>query len=80
MRRIRKNNHLHDFRIGDFRYGMMDPADDWGEKDLRDERQFTTGKVLGTTIDQFVYEYDFGDGWTHAVRVQRLLPASETNN
>lgn len=57
------NSHLHSFAIGDALYGMQ--LDDYPEEEI-DEQEVT---VLQALQDQrrFVYDYDFGDSWTHAV-------------
>lgn len=67
--------HLHDFSIGGQRYGEPDP--DFPEVDVLDERRHTVGEVLGQATQRFTYTYDFGDGWEHAVKVEKRLPAVE---
>jgi hypothetical protein len=68
-----KNCHLHEFRVGDIRFGMID-ADD--ERLSVDERAAPIGAVAhaGST---FVYHYDFGDDWEHEVVVERVDPRGE---
>jgi len=61
------NSHLHSFTIGDTLYGMQ--ADDYPEEEL-DETEYTVTEVLRGNVGQFVYEYDFGDSWTHEVVVE----------
>lgn len=73
------NSHLHAWRIAGRRYGVPDPEwDTPGE--LLDERKFTVGSVLGDHIDEFVYDYDFGDGWEHRIVVEKRLPADPQCN
>jgi len=66
--------HLHEFEVGSRRYG--EPSDDvWPGM----ERTFSeNGVKLGTLVDQgvtrFRYLYDFGDGWEHAVAIEKVLP------
>ena len=55
------DSHLHQFEVGDIRYGAPDPDD----PDLRDERSATL-RDLPTAFD---YLYDFGDGWNHDVEI-----------
>lgn len=69
------DSHLHEFDVEGSRYGMPDPQEDFGEPSL-DERKFTVGDVLreGARAE---YLYDFGDGWRHQLKVERVaaLPA-----
>ena len=37
-----------------------------------DERKYTLGGVLGESVHEFVYEYDFGDGWRHRIKVKQV--------
>lgn len=73
------NSHLHAWRIGGQRYGVPDP--EWqAPGQVLDERQFTVGALLGERIDEFVYDYDFGDGWEHRVVVEKRLAADLERN
>lgn len=54
------NSHLHEFRVGTKRYGMVDVVEDldWDEEEaLLDERKFTVGSVLSDDLDCFEYEF-----------------------
>jgi hypothetical protein len=63
------NSHLHQVAIEGNFYGM--PDGEWMDgRPLLVEALFTLDDVLGTTVKAFVYEYDFGDGWSHDVTVQ----------
>ncbi|CAM5798333.1 plasmid pRiA4b ORF-3 family protein [Rhizobacter fulvus] len=73
------NSHLHAWQIDGRRYGVPDPEwDPPGE--LLDERKFTVGSVLGEHIDEFFYDYDFGDGWEHRIAVDKRLAADTERN
>lgn len=73
------NSHLHGWRIDGRRYGMLDP--EWeAPEDLLDERKFTVGAVLGEDIGEFVYLYDFGNGWEHRIVVEKRLEADPARN
>lgn len=62
------DSHLHDFRVGDARFGMADVAE---ELLLVDERAAPIGAVAcaGTTL---VYLYDYGDSWEHTITVESI--------
>lgn len=75
------NSHLHDCHIEQQRYGI--PDEEWvGSGDMRDERKFTVGAVLGEQVQvfSFSYSYDFGDGWDHHITVEERLPVQEGRN
>jgi hypothetical protein len=61
------NSHLHDFLIGDIRFGVIDTED---EMFLVDEEGAPLGAVAheGST---FIYRYDYGDDWEHQIKVER---------
>ena len=61
-------SHLHEFRMKDgTRIGLPDD-EGWPEPDeiLDDERTRLSRLALG---EQFIYEFDFGDGWLHLCTV-----------
>jgi hypothetical protein len=63
--------HLHEFIIGGTHYGMPDP--DWpaAERVVREDRATLTAALGGLTT--FAYLYDFGDGWDHKIKVEKIL-------
>lgn len=73
-----ENSHLHEFSIEGNRYGMPDP--EWPEPDVLNERKYKLGDLLGETVQQFSYSYDFGDGWEHKVVVEQRQAAVERRN
>ena len=70
------NSHLHEFRVGDTRYGEPDPEFDEG--DVRDERSVRLFEVAPGVNDTFRYEYDFGDRWEHLVVIEKILTPEES--
>ena len=66
-----QNSHLHEFRLGDRRVGVPDP--EAGE--IEDERKVRLAQVELQAGETFRYVYDFGDGWTHAILVEKVVPA-----
>lgn len=64
--------HLHRFQVGKKQYGTPDPMDaDFGIR-LIDERKVRLSEVIAGAGQRvkFVYEYDFGDGWQHAIKLE----------
>lgn len=64
------DSHLHLFRVGDDCYA---PPGDWdpiGE----DSRGVALVDLAAKKGARLVYEYDFGDGWTHDIVVESVLP------
>jgi hypothetical protein len=67
-----QDSHLHVFERGEERYGSADLEP---ELDIRDERQVTIGDLLTHEGDRLDYEYDFGDSWSHDVRLEAVEPS-----
>ena len=69
------NSHLHLFRAGGKDYGVPDPEfADLGQEMLN-EKRYTIADLTRKGKTKFVYEYDFGDSWTHEAKVEKVLPA-----
>jgi len=72
------NSHLHQFEIGGRRYGDPELLDDgWGDRDFVDSTKIRLSKLLEKKRKsyRFHYEYDFGDGWRHAIVYEGVQPA-----
>ncbi len=67
--------HLHQFIIGGEYYGEPDPEYDISE--TKEERAAKLSQVVPGEKARFIYEYDFGDGWEHALLVEKVLPRDE---
>ena len=65
------NSHLHQFNIAGKQYGI--PEEDWREMSPIDGRRVSLATCLSTGVSDFSYEYDFGDGWEHAIHVERIM-------
>jgi hypothetical protein len=65
--------HLHMFTKDGVHYGAPD-LDDMLE--LRDERAVKLSDLLAAVGDTMRYEYDFGDGWEHEIRLDELAAAA----
>jgi len=64
------DSHLHEFEVNGVRYGLPDPDCDVDE--VRDEARAKLCRLLGQG-DRMDYAYDFGDGWTHRLTVEKIL-------
>ena len=64
-----ENYHLHHFVKNRMIYGEPDP-DGW--IDCEDEMEYTICDLTPKTGAKFLYEYDFGDGWHHEIRREKV--------
>jgi Plasmid pRiA4b ORF-3-like protein len=63
--------HLHEFQLGEQRFGTPDPEyDAWGQ--VRSERSTRLASALGGARTMN-YVYDFGDNWQHRIKVEKAL-------
>lgn len=67
------DSHLHAFRVGDTSYGVPDP--DFPD-DMKSERSARLDRIAGER-GTLIYEYDFGDGWEHELKIEKILPAEK---
>jgi len=68
--------HMHEFRIGQQRFGKQDPMErDFGGSRTASERTARLFSVLGRAGRKAVYTYDFGDSWDHRITIEKRLPA-----
>lgn len=67
-----EGGHMHEFEIAGENYGIPDP-DGWGPP-VNPEARKTLNKALSGK-KTFRYLYDFGDGWDHRIKVEKVLPA-----
>src|SRR5262245_1091158 len=69
-----ENAHLHEFVVGGRRYGIG--VREWKEfeADVLNERRFTLADIAPAAGMEIEYTYDFGDGWRHDIRVEKILP------
>lgn len=68
------NSHLHAFRKGgDTFEPPVDENDLWGESFGTDYTGIKLNMLLNKEKDIMHYEYDFGDGWQHRIRLEEIL-------
>lgn len=70
------NYHLHLFETAVRTFtapGMDENWDDVGSKD-EDDTQVELREVVTRVGQKLRYVYDFGDGWEHEIKVEKILP------
>ncbi len=65
------NSHLHQFVVGEDRFGVPDPEFDVG---MISENGIRLHSLLRKEKDWIGYDYDFGDGWEHKIVLEKILP------
>jgi hypothetical protein len=69
--------HLHQFMIHGRDFGVPDlELAEFGNR-IENEKNVTLMEVVHGVKDRFVYEYDFGDSWTHQIIVEKIIPKVE---
>ena len=73
------NSHLHQF-IKDRKFYSERLEEDWTWDDAHniDYSEMHVSDLLTKEKDKIEYEYDFGDGWVHEIRLEKILPADDT--
>lgn len=67
------DTHLYEFTFRGSGYGIPDP--DW-ETDCADARSTSLSRAINENETlSFKYLYDFGDAWSHSVKVEKIEPA-----
>ena len=67
------NSHLYEIRAGDVSWSTPYPDQDWAG-DFLDARKARLGDVLEDVGTKTLkYLYDFGDGWEHTIKIERLI-------
>jgi len=71
-----ENYHLHQFEIDGVQYSQPAPDGDDFDMDFEDETDVLLSKLLpkSSRTAQWVYEYDFGDGWRHDILFEGFPP------
>ncbi|MGB7961958.1 MAG: plasmid pRiA4b ORF-3 family protein [Propionicimonas sp.] len=78
------DSHLHQFQMGpdakDFRVvPFLTPFDlDEGETDGTLESEVRLDQTIAKPGHRLYYEYDFGDGWEHTIKLEKIEPWAET--
>ena len=67
------NSHLYEIRARDVGWGMPDP--DFGDGPLDASKAQLIDVLEDVGVRSLKYLYDFGDGWEHSVRIERVTDA-----
>jgi len=67
------DSHLYEIRARDVGWGMPDPDFGDGPLDAKKARLVDVLEDVGTKTIKYLY--DFGDGWEHTVKVERVIDA-----
>ena len=68
------NSHLYDFHVEGISWGIPDP--DAGARDVLNARKTRLSDVVEDVgCRRLTYLYDFGDGWEHTVKIERVTEA-----
>ena len=65
-----KDYHLHEFNVAGRVYGIPDPD---GDLEFIDDRRVHLRDLRLSTRSRIRYIYDFGDEWTHELRLEEVL-------
>lgn len=68
------NSHLYEIRAGEVGWGRPDPYS--GDRPLDASKSRLIDVVEDVGARSFKYLYDFGDGWEHSVRIERITDAA----
>ncbi|WP_421950810.1 plasmid pRiA4b ORF-3 family protein [Pelagibacterium sp.] len=71
-----EDRHLHMFEIAGQRYEIPESDEMGPEPGCLDERSYTLGEAIRQT-GEFLYVYDFGDNWRHAIQAKFVKADTE---
>lgn len=68
-----EDRHLHLFRIKG-KFYTDSPEENWEDDEpAHEESDFRLSDLVTRETASFEYEYDFGDGWRHAIIVEHIV-------
>jgi hypothetical protein len=68
--------HLHVIEIDDEQYGLPEQWEQGGgrsEPEVSNSRKLKLSQVVGQGVKKFKYLYDMGDGWEHAILIEKVV-------
>ena len=75
-----ENAHMHEFKIDDQSFGPSDVLEQgFAFGDTKSYDNVTIGSLVKEHGEKlsFLYDYDFGDGWSHNVKLEKVLDEAE---
>ncbi|MBC7890213.1 MAG: plasmid pRiA4b ORF-3 family protein [Ferruginibacter sp.] len=73
-----KNYHLFEFNLDGYRVGMIEENGEQYGSNLRLDANKTLLKdVVSLEKDNFLYNYDFGDGWLHEIELKHAVDKND---
>lgn len=69
------NSHLYEIRAGQTGWGLTDPTWPDGPRDAGKAKLIDI--LENTGVKTLRYLYDFGDGWEHTIKIERLVESEE---
>lgn len=70
------DSHLYEFRIRGIGFGVPDPDWSMGNDPIDTRKTTLLAAIEDTGAKSFKYLYDFGDGWEHTVKIEKIQPAT----
>lgn len=67
------DSHLYEFSFRGIGYGIPDP--DWDHRCIDARSTSLHRAIKDSGALSFKYLYDFGDGWTHSIKIEKIEPA-----
>jgi hypothetical protein len=67
------NSHLYEIRAGDVGWSTLYPEADWPDDFLDARKARLVDVIEDVGMKTLRYLYDFGDGWEHTIKVERLI-------
>ena len=64
------NSHFWEFRAADVGWGI--PDQQWGDGPQDASKATLRGVIEDTGVKTLTYLYDYGDGWEHSIRLERI--------
>ena len=69
------NSHLWEFRAGGSGWGVPDPDAGFGDEPHDAKKATLFGVLEDTGARSIGHLYDFGDGWEHTIKIERIVDA-----